>query len=117
MDPPLKGLFFSSDYDLLLVLDSDHFLRNQEQLNLLRVGSDIKFKGFLRSMGKVGEHYSRGNNVNRFKDGDDGELIMPLFSVFDIEIVRQIDELPTDGYNRNSHHHFHKNMRYDVKKD
>lgn len=28
MDPPLRGLFFSSDYDLLLVLDSEHFLKN-----------------------------------------------------------------------------------------
>jgi len=30
MDPPMKGLFFSSDYDILLVLDSEHFIKNQD---------------------------------------------------------------------------------------
>ena len=55
MEPPLRGLFFSSDYDLLVVLDADHFERNKDALDLLRVGSDIKFTGFLRNLGKVSE--------------------------------------------------------------
>lgn len=33
MDPALRGLFYSSDYDLLLTLDSDHFISNQEALD------------------------------------------------------------------------------------
>ena len=54
MDPPLKGgLFYSSDYDLLLVLDAKHFTANREALDRLKVGSDIKFKGFLRNLGKA----------------------------------------------------------------
>lgn len=32
MDPPLKS-WHSTDYDLLLVLDSEHFNRNQEALD------------------------------------------------------------------------------------
>lgn len=59
MDPNLRGLFYSSDYDLLLVLDAEHFNRNQEELDMLRIGSDIKFKGFLRNLGKASASESR----------------------------------------------------------
>ena len=52
MDPPLRGLFHNSDYDLLLVIDKEHFEKNQEALDSLRIGSDIKFKGFLKNLGK-----------------------------------------------------------------
>ena len=42
MDPVLRGgVFYASDYDLLLVLDSHHFTRNRDALDQLRVGSDI----------------------------------------------------------------------------
>lgn len=124
MDPALKGLFFSSDYDLLLVLDSEHFLKNQDSLDRLRVGSDIKFKGFLKNLGKVEEQYrqSRSSGVHRsnsqanLEDFSD-EFLMPMFTVFDLDVVRLDDELPTEGYNRKTHHHLHKDMRYSVKKD
>ena len=60
MDPPLKGgLFYASDYDLLLVLDSQHFTKNEEALDRLKVGSDIKFKGFLRNLGKASNEIDR----------------------------------------------------------
>ena len=32
MDQPLRGMFYNSDYDLLLVLDSEHFTRNLDVL-------------------------------------------------------------------------------------
>ena len=52
MDPAMRGVFYSSDYDLLLTLDSEHFLKNRDALDQMRIGSDIKFKGFLRNLGK-----------------------------------------------------------------
>ena len=39
---------------------------------------------------------------------------MPWFTVFDITMVKQIDELPTDNRNRKSHHHLHKDVRYSI---
>jgi len=55
METPLRGHFVDSDYDLLLVLDSEHFEKNQDELYRLQVGSLIKFKGFLRNLGKVSD--------------------------------------------------------------
>ena len=43
--------------------------------------------------------------------------MMPWFTVFDITVVRQIDELPIDERNRKSHHHLHKDVRYSINKD
>ena len=51
MDQPLRGLFSNSDHDLLLVLDAEHMQKNLDALLNLHVGSDIKFKGFLKNLG------------------------------------------------------------------
>ena len=67
MDPPLRGLFHNSDYDLLLVVDKEHFNKNQAALDSLRVGSDIKFKGFLKNLGK-GVQELNYNSAYRKKD-------------------------------------------------
>lgn len=116
MNPPLKGLFRDSDYDLLLVLDSEHFQRNTEALDMLKVGSDIKFKGFLKNLGGVSEQFGRKSLISKpQKVEDKGEKLMPWFTAFDINVVKQIDELPTQGQNRQGHHHLHENMRYSVK--
>ena len=95
MDYPLKGLFKESDYDLLLVLDKEHFQKNQDALDALRVGSDIKFKGFLRNLGKVSEHFARNNGrlirTSAETSGESengGEMLMPWFTVFEIEVVK-----------------------------
>ena len=99
MNPPLKGLFRDSDYDLLLVLDSEHFQRNTEALDMLKVGSDIKFKGFLKNLGRVSEQFGRNSLISNRnqKVEDKGERLMPWFTAFDITVVKQIDELPTQG--------------------
>ena len=92
-------------------------------LNILKVGSAIKFKGFLRNLGKVSGmrqgyfssakvNYNRGQEIRR---AEDSEALMPQFSVFDLTIVSIDDELPTMGYHRSGHHHLHSNMRYSVK--
>lgn len=90
----------------------------------MRVGSDIKFKGFLRNLGKVSEHFARNNgrlirtSVDTSGESENGgEMLMPWFTVFEIEVVKQIDELPTAGYNRQGHHHLHRDGRYKVKTD
>ena len=120
MDPPLKS-WHSTDYDLLLVLDSEHFNRNQEALDQMRVGSDIKFKGFLRALGGESENGNRNQFSKKYQkttaEDNGGETMMPWFTVFDITVVRQIDELPTDERNRKSHHHLHKDVRYSINKD
>ena len=41
--------------------------------------------------------------------------MMPWFSVFDLNILKLEDELPTKGHHRSSHHHLHEHMRYSVK--
>ena len=65
METPIRGYFADSDYDLLLVLDSEHFEKNQDILYQLQVGSLIKFKGFLRNLGKVSEMGSRFFRVGK----------------------------------------------------
>ena len=40
---------------------------------------------------------------------------MPTFKVFDLEVIQLTDELKTDGYSRQKHHHVHKEGRYDYK--
>ena len=117
MDPPLKGgVFYSSDYDLLLVMDSEHFMKNREALDRLKVGSDIKFKGFLRNLGKADDQY-RGNNKPANSGAESDDKLMPWFTTFEIEVVREVDELPTDNSNRKRHHHQHKDIRYSVTED
>ena len=32
---------------------------------------------------------------------------MPWFTTFEIEVVKEVDELPTDNANRKRHHHTH----------
>ena len=116
MDPAMRGIFYSSDYDLLLTLDSEHFLKNRDALDQMRVGSDIKFKGFLRNLGK-GSDRSKSTRQRQYQKSNDkaeDEMLMPMFTVFELEVVRQFDELPTEGYNRKGHHHLHKNVRYSI---
>ena len=67
MEAPLRGHFADSDYDLLLVLDSEHFEKYQDVLYALRVGSLVKFKGFLRNLGKVSDMGQRFIRVGRAK--------------------------------------------------
>ena len=56
MTPTLSsGLFFLSDYDLLLTLDSDHFVKHKDILDKLKVGTDIKFRGYIKHLGKASE--------------------------------------------------------------
>ena len=84
MDPRMRGIFFSSDYDLLLVLDSEHFTRNREILDKLRPGSDIKFRGFLRSMGPSAEPVFNEKNRKKPTAEEEDEILMPFFTVFDL---------------------------------
>lgn len=58
-------------------------------------------------------HRSNSKNTDDFSD----EFLMPMFTVFDLEVVKLDDELPTEGFNRKTHHHLHKDMRYTVKND
>ena len=77
----------------------------------------------MKNLGKIEEQYRRSRTVSRqsVKSPDTAdpsdEFSMPMFQVFEVEVVRQYDSLPTDGYNRKSHHHLHKDMRYSLKKD
>ena len=113
------GLFYNSDYDLLLVLNSEHFIKNREALERLKVGSDIKFRGFLHNLGRASDqfkgNYKRNGNPDNNEEGDD--KLMPWFTTFSIEIVQEVDELPTDNSNRKRHHHPHKDIRYAVNQD
>ena len=55
MSPPLRGVFSQQDYDLTLAFDRDHYDRNKETLDRLKVGSDIEFTGFVRNLGSFGK--------------------------------------------------------------
>ena len=70
MDPPLNvGEFYMSDYDLLLLLDLDHFTKHQFVLDKLHVGTDIKFKGHLRNLGRADKNkeIDRNNSLSTKK--------------------------------------------------
>ena len=103
MSPPLKGIFAGEDHDLELTFDEEHFNKNLDVLNKLKVGSDIRFTGYLRNIGLLAGH--------RLETQHDGKK-MPTFAVFDLEIVSLEDELKTDLFARKSHHHVHKEGRY-----
>ena len=80
----------------------------------MRIGSDVKFKGFLRNLGKGSDRKSISRQRNVKSNSDDDEILMPMFTVFELEIVKQFDELPTNGNNRKGHHHLHKDVRYSI---
>lgn len=70
----------------------------------MKVGSDIRFKGYLRNIGILAGH--------RVETSHDGKK-MPTFSVFEIEVVQLEDEIATESYGaRKTHHHVHKEGRY-----
>lgn len=107
MDPSIKGFFAGEDHDLELTFDEEHFNRNMAIIEKLQVGSDIRFKGYLRNIGILSGH--------RIETNHDGKK-MPTFSVFEIEIVQLVDELKTEKYSNRKHHHVHKEGRYDAQK-
>ena len=56
----------------------------------MRVGSDIKFKGFLRNLGK-GSDRSKSTRQRQYQKSNDkaeDEMLMPMFTVFELEVVR-----------------------------
>ena len=87
----------------MLTFDEEHFKRNLPTLEKLHVGSDIKFKGYLKDIGLLAGHQIETNH--------DGKK-MPTFSVFELEVIKVDDDLATDLYARKSHHHVHKEGRY-----
>ena len=106
MNPPLQGLYSGADHDLELIFDEDHFTKFQQTLDSLRVGSDIRFTGYLRDIGILAGH--------RMETNHDGKK-MPTFKVFDLQVIQLEDELKTDAYSRRKHHHVHQEGRYDHK--
>ena len=70
MNPPLKGIYAGEDHDLELTFDEAHFLKNQDVLGKLKLGTDIKFKGYLRNIGVLAGH--------RIETNHDGKK-MPTF--------------------------------------
>ena len=73
MSPPIKGIFDGQDHDLELIFDEEHFNRNREALDKLKVGSDIRFTGYLKNIGILAGH--------RVETNHDGKK-MPTFAVF-----------------------------------
>ena len=108
MQPPLRGVFSQQDYDLTLAFDIEHFERNEAILDRLKVGSDVEFTGFVRNLGSF-TYKPVANHSAESK----GEKRMPMFVVFDISIIKEEDEIAV-GWNRESHHHVHKDGRYKV---
>ena len=94
MKPPLRGVFSQQDYDLTLSFDLEHFERNKDTLDRLKVGSDIEFTGFLRNLGSFNRVESINANVS-FK----GEKRMPMFVVFEMKLLQEDDEIAV-GWNR-----------------
>ena len=78
MNPPIKGIFDGQDHDLELTFDEEHFNRNRATLDKLKVGSDIRFTGYLRNIGLLAGH--------RVETNHDGKK-MPTFAVFELEVV------------------------------